>query len=154
MRRFLAILVSFLVALNFIWVKPAYAADNYNTIRVSLTSMGSKTSIAFTVQGDHAVKGNPSIKLEQKEYTVRLEKGSLVLTDGSKSWSLGSGFTLQQSYGTLRINNTSYNWVNYPGDMEFKVDGGSISLINHVNLELYLYGLFHMKWLTAGLWRH
>ncbi len=141
MRRFLAILVSFLVALNFIWVKPAYAADNYNTIRVSLTSMGSKTSIAFTVQGDHAVKGNPSIKLEQKEYTVRLEKGSLVLTDGSKSWSLGSGFTLQQSYGTLRINNTSYNWVNYPGDMEFKVDGGSISLINHVNLELYLYGV-------------
>ena len=37
MRRLLSVLVSFLVALNFVWVKPApaYAAVDYSTIRVN-----------------------------------------------------------------------------------------------------------------------
>ncbi|HHU48103.1 MAG: SpoIID/LytB domain-containing protein [Caldicoprobacterales bacterium] len=159
MRRLLSVLVSFLVALNFVWVKPApaYAAVDYSTIRVKLSSMGTKTSIPVTVQGSYTIKENPSVQLEQRTYTVRLENGKLILTDGSKSWSFGTKITFQRNYGTLKINNTSYKSVNYLGDMEFRVDGSSIILINHVHLELYLYGVvpnempdsWHMEALKA-----
>ena len=139
MRRLLAIIVSLLVALNFVWVKPApvYAAPDYSMIRVKLTSLSTKTSIPVTVQGGYSIKENPSIQLEQKAYTVRLENGKLVLTDGSNSWNLGTKFTFQRNHGSLRIN----NGANYLGDMEFRVEGSSISLINHIHLELYLYGV-------------
>ena len=58
MRRLLAILVTLAVVLNFVWVKPApaYAAIDYNSIRVRLSSMGSITSVPVTVQGGYTIK--------------------------------------------------------------------------------------------------
>ena len=143
MRRLLAILVGLLVALNFVWVKPApaYAAVDYSTIRVRLNSMGSKTSIPVTVQGSYTIKEDSSIKLEQKTYTVRIEKGKLVLTDGSKSWNLETSSPSNGIMEISRMNNTSYGTVDYLGDMEFKLEGSSIVPINHIHLELYLYGV-------------
>jgi stage II sporulation protein D len=141
MRRLLAFITSLLVALNFIGVMPASAANDYSIIRVRLDSMGAKTSIAVTVQGDYSVKGNSSIPIEQKQYTVQLKSGTLYLTDGSQSWYMGSSFILQRRSGTLRISNPDYGTVNYLGDMEFRADGSRIRLVNHIHLELYLYGV-------------
>ena len=143
MRRLLAILVTLAVVLNFVWVKPApaYAAIDYNSIRVRLSSMGSITSVPVTVQGGYTIKEDSSIKLEQKAYTVKLQNGKLVLTDGSKNWNLGTKFTFKRSHGSLRINNPAYGKTDYLGDMEFRVNGSSIMLINELHLELYLYGV-------------
>jgi len=143
MRRLLAFIVSLVVVLNFVWVKPApaYAAIDYSTIRVKLDSMGSVSSISVIVQGSYTIKENSSVKLEQKTYTVKVQNGSLVLTDGSNSWNLGSKFTFKRNDGNLRIKNSAYGWLNYLGDMEVRVNGSCILLINEIHLELYLYGV-------------
>ncbi|HHY81768.1 MAG TPA: SH3 domain-containing protein [Clostridiales bacterium] len=142
MRRFLAFIISFLVALNFTLVKPAYAAVDYNIIKVKLSSMGTPTSIEVTVEGDYSIKENSSIALEQKKtYTIKLNNGSLVLTDGTNSWTLGTKFTFIRNYGSLKVKNASYGLVNYLGDMEVRIESNYITLVNHVHLELYLYGV-------------
>ena len=142
MRRFIAALVSLLVALNFVWVKPATAAVDYSTIRVKLTSMGALTSTSFVVKGDYSIKEDSSITLvRDTSYTLRLENGGLTLSDGTNNWPLGQKATFLRGYGGLQIKNTSYGSRYYLGDMVYQVENGSISLINHVHLELYLYGV-------------
>jgi stage II sporulation protein D len=142
MRRFLAALISLMVALNFAWVKPASAAIDYSTIRVKLTSMGTPANIEFSVKGDYSIKEDLSIGLKQDvNYNLKLENGSMILSDGTSSWPLGNKAYFQQRYGSLRVKNTSYGNCDYLGDMEFRVEGNSISLINHVHLEHYLYGV-------------
>ena len=89
MRRILAIFVSFLVALNFVRVRPVSAQVDYSRIRVALASMGAPDTVTVIVQGDYRIPERSSIDLEQKEYTIKLAGGSLVLTDGAQTWSLG-----------------------------------------------------------------
>jgi hypothetical protein len=99
MRRFLAALISLMVALNFAWVKPASAAIDYSTIRVKLTSMGTPANIEFSVKGDYSIKEDLSIGLKQDvNYNLKLENGSMILSDGTSSWPLGNKAYFQQRY--------------------------------------------------------
>ncbi len=142
MRRFLAVLLSLLVAFNFVWVKPAYASIDYSMIRVALTSMGAPTSIDLYVNGSYTIEGYPDIKLESGiKYTIALASGKLQLKNGSSTYTLSSPFMFKREDGHLRIYNKSYGWKNYRGDMEVRTANGGIRLVNHIDMETYLYGV-------------
>jgi len=119
--------------------------NNSGVMRVRLTSMGSISTVSLVVQGNYTVVENPGIHIERQEYRVSIENSQLVLSDGNTNHLLGNGFTLRQHNGVepnhLRINNTSYGWVNYRGDMRFLIVNGAIVLINHIFIETYLYGV-------------
>ena len=82
--------------------------------------------------------------LNKGNYTVRVQSDNHVLDDktGSKtqSTSLGSSFTFKryQDSGTNRLKIGNYYYL---GDMEVRLVGGNIELINHVHIETYLYGV-------------
>jgi len=142
-RRISAFIISLFVALNFVWIKPAYAMADYSIIRVALSSMGTPVSIRVIVDGSYTIREDASIVLENKEYRIENRGGSLILTDGASSWSLGSSFTFVRGIGAnhLRILNNSYGWINYLGDMEARVLDSGVRLVNHIDLETYLYGV-------------
>jgi SpoIID/LytB domain protein len=144
-RRFLAAIVGIMVCINLLWVPPIQGAGDNSLIRVKLASMGSPKSVNVYVNGNYGV---PQIDknniLAKGNYTVRVESGKLVLDDktGSKtvSTTLGSSFTFKRYRGAssnyIKIGN-----YNYQGDMQVRLNGSSIELINHVHLETYLYGV-------------
>ncbi|MBE3102440.1 MAG: SpoIID/LytB domain-containing protein, partial [Firmicutes bacterium] len=141
MRRFLAALVSLLVAFNFVWVKPVFANIDNSLIRVALSSMGNPISVRFEVKGNYTIQESPSIVLENKEYRVELVNGSLILTDGLVSYPMGAKFTFVRSDGQLRVLNNAYGWINYLGNMEIRIVDGGIRFVNYMHLETYLYGV-------------
>ena len=138
----IAILISFLVSAS-----PAKAASNDNSvIRVKL-SMGSPTAVSVYVDGNYSVEESSSIYLKRQLYTVKLISGELRLYYGNTLLYRGDSITLVQhapSQGLnnfLRLNNSKYGYRNYLGDMKFIISGSSISVINYVYLEYYLYGV-------------
>ncbi|NLJ40811.1 MAG: SpoIID/LytB domain-containing protein, partial [Clostridiales bacterium] len=145
LRRILAVVVGIMVCINLLSISTVKGATDYSTIRVKLSSLGSPKSITITVDGNYGISQKDKDKLISKgSYTVRIESGKLVLDDktGSKTVStpLGNSFTFKRYQGSdpnrLKIGN-----YYYLGDMEVRLDGSSIQLINHVHLETYLYGV-------------
>ena len=144
-RRFLAVLVGIMVCINLLWVPPIQGAGDNSLIRVKLASMGSPKSVNVYVDGNYGIPQIDKNNLMTKgNYTVRIESGKLVLDDktGSKtvSTTLGSGFTFKRYQGA-DPNYIKIGSYNYKGDMQIRLNGSSIELINHVHLETYLYGV-------------
>ncbi|HZJ83907.1 MAG TPA: SpoIID/LytB domain-containing protein, partial [Clostridia bacterium] len=141
-RRFLAFIIGIIVSINLMCIQPMHvqgSADK-STIRVLLSSMGSPKQVTINVNGDYGIKDLDNSLLKKGDYTISIASGALVLNDGAKSTSLGSKFTFTRYKGDnpnqLKIGN-----YNYLGDMEVRLDGGGIRLVNHVHLETYLYGV-------------
>ena len=119
--------------------------DSSGIVRVRLASMGTPTTVSIIVQGNYTVIENANIHIDRKEYRVSMENSQLILSDGVTNHMMGTSFTLRQHSGDvpnhLRIHNTSYGWVNYRGDMRFLIVNGTITLVNHIFIETYLYGV-------------
>jgi SpoIID/LytB domain protein len=140
----LSICVLLMTNLSFIHISKA-SVNNSGIMRVNLASMGAPSSINIIVQGNYSVAERQDIHIDRKEYRVSIENSQLVLSDGSTRHVLGNSFTLRQHNGDepnhLRVNNASYGWVNYRGDMRFLIRNGAIALVNHIFIETYLYGV-------------
>ncbi len=145
LRRFLAVVVGIMVCINLLWIPPVQGAVDYSIVRVRLSSLGAPKSVNITVDGHYGI---PQIDknnvLTKGSYTVRIQSGKLVLDDktGSKtvSTTLGSSFTFKRYQGS-EPNRLKIGSYYYLGDMEVRLDGGSIQLVNHIHLETYLYGV-------------
>lgn len=143
MRRKLLLMLCAVLALASIFGGTALAADSdYTYIRVKL-SIGTPTSFSFYVDGNYDANGTP---LERQLYTVKVEGGTLNLYLGATLKSTGNPIRLTQHEGTAGRNNiiylnTSAGYNPYTGDMNFIIQDGAISAINHVYIDDYLCGV-------------
>ncbi len=68
--------ITLIIAVIMLTVFPtevAFAASDYSYIKVKLSSMGSVTSVNFTVNGEYYIKENPYYTLVRgKTYTVKV----------------------------------------------------------------------------------
>lgn len=139
-----SICVLLMTNLSFLDISKA-VVNSSGIVRVRLASMGTPTAVSILVQGNYTVIENTNIHLDRKEYRVSMENSQLILSDGVTNHMMGTSFTLRQHSGDepnhLRIFNTSYGFVNYKGDMRFLIVNGAITLVNHVFVETYLYGV-------------
>ena len=128
---------------------PALAAgttDASNIIRVKL-SVGSTTSIPVYLDGNYSIAEDSKVSLQRQLYTVKLQSGRLGLYYGDKLLYSGTSLRLVQHTETpglnnfARLQNQKYGYRNYLGDLKFIINGSSISVINYIYLEHYLYGV-------------
>ena len=147
-KKHLAIILIAAVIILSVWpAGVAEAASDYSYIKVKLASMGSVTSVSFTVNGEYYVKENPYYTLVRgKTYTVKVSGSGVALVDGSLSTYLGTSATFvrcesSNSVNWLTLNNTKTGWTNYPGDMTFIRDGSYVTSICRLFMETYLVGV-------------
>lgn len=148
-RKFLGIVL--LAAL--IWqlipgMRVAEADAASGIVRVEL-SVGAPASVPFYVDGNYTVEGFDGVSLDRQLYTVKLESGRLSLYYGAtRLCGDVSSLKLIQRAPTpgrnnfIWLHNSHYNAnLGYLGDMRFIAGSGGISVVNHVYIEDYLYGV-------------
>lgn len=144
-RRLFAFVICITVSLNLLWAFPAWGAADYSTIRVALSSLGTPGSVSFIVHGAYVVEGKDISLAPGGEYTLARREDKIYLVSGTQEWALGNScmFARQDaSYDTcLEVCNTAYGWRRYLGNMEVRLAGDGLRLINHIYLEQYLYGV-------------
>jgi SpoIID/LytB domain protein len=123
----------------------AQAAD-YSIVRVKL-SIGSTSSFGFSLSGNYGIDGDPGKSLTSGSYTVKAQNGTLSLYNGSTLVCSGSPIKIVEkqpssgSYNFATVKTTAHGTNNYRGDLEFRLSGSSVILINHIYLDYYLYGV-------------
>ncbi|HZK33747.1 MAG TPA: SH3 domain-containing protein [Bacillota bacterium] len=142
MRRLLALLISLCIVISFVLVVPAKASLDYSMIRVALSSMGTPSSVGLRIEGSYTILGNSSINLKSGiDYTITVNNGKLILQGGGSSHTLSSPFTFKRKDGSLAVKNSSYGIRHYYGDMEARIVSNGVRLVNHIDMETYLYGV-------------
>lgn len=116
------------------------------TVRVYLSSIGSKTQVDLTVDGSYSIGGDTSRAIARgTQLTVSNSGGTLKLTMNGQSQTMGSRFKLRrhQTSGNngVRIAQARYPQNLYPGDIEFIAKGGNVQIIVHVFMEDYMCGV-------------
>ncbi|MDD5018430.1 MAG: SpoIID/LytB domain-containing protein [Eubacteriales bacterium] len=145
-RKVFVIILSVILLSLAIAPAAALADVSYDIIRVKL-SVGTPASINVYLDGNYSVAQDGNITLLRQSYTVKLESGVLKLYLGDTLLYSGSAIKLIQHAPTaglnnfIWLNNANYGDCSYLGDMEFIISDGSITVINHVYLEEYLYGV-------------
>ena len=146
-----AMLALFLLAL--VLALPALADEGVvqgstvsGTVRVYLSSIGSKTSVDFTVDGSYSIGGDTSRAIARgTKMTVKNSGGTLLLTMNGQTQTMGSRFKLRrhQTSGDngVRIAQARYPANLYPGDIECIAKGGNVQIVVHVYMEDYMRGV-------------
>ncbi len=119
----------------------AISDGDSSIIRVRL-SIGSVTSFSFTTHGSYGVGG--AALADNSTYTAKISSGNITLSTGKTVIASGSSLYIGQTGGTgntIRLNNDAYGARSYQGDMSFSINGGKLLLVNHIDLEQYLYGV-------------
>ena len=140
----LLVLVTVCLALP---VNVAYAAD-YSTISVRLDSMNKPTSVNVKVEGSYVIESAPNVSLVAgTSYLITAGDSQMYIWINGGSVALGSSFTMKGIQGNmdaglgLLVTNPSYGSIRYLGDMKYTASGGSISMVNALPMETYLYGV-------------
>lgn len=141
-KRFVALFISLLVFLNFLWLPNITFASNNSQVRVKLTSLGSLKSADVTIPANtygisEIDKNNV---LDKGSYKLSISSGKIMLNYDGISKDLGTKFTFKR-YDSENSNLLKVGPYSYLGDMEVRVVDGSMVFINHINLETYLYGV-------------
>ncbi|MBQ4062207.1 MAG: SpoIID/LytB domain-containing protein [Christensenellaceae bacterium] len=113
------------------------------TMRVKL-SIGSVSSVTFTVSGSYTLTENNSV-LTGGTYTVTASGSTVSITGNGIGYS-GSAITLTRntndsSITQNRVYNSSTTSCVYLGNMTYSASDSKITVINHIDLEKYLYGV-------------
>lgn len=147
-KKHLALLLAIsMIVLLLFPTTTAMAASDYSYIKVKLSSMGSVTSVNFTVNGDYYIKENPYYGLVRgKTYSIKASGSGVALVDGSNSTYLGASATFvrcasSNSVNWLTVKNTKTGWTNYPGDMTFMRSSSYVTSICKLYMETYLVGV-------------
>lgn len=148
-RKLLAWVLTLAICLTLIPPAQAQAAVN-GMIRVRLDSMGSvSTTGTMSVSGSYTASGSSGqIALSKGDRLQVSASGSqLTLTYNGQSYAMGSSFTLAQNRdasgntGLITLNNTRFGTRSYQGDFTFYASGSTLSIVNTVYIETYLYGV-------------
>ena len=147
LKRILVLLIVAVLAVGVLAAHfdTAKAADN-SIVRIKL-SIGTATTFDFSLSGNYGIEGDASKSLNSGSYTVKAEGGTLNLYLGSARVCSGSAIKIVEkqpnsgAYNYATIKTTTYGTNSYRGNLEFRLSGSSIILINHIYLEYYLYGV-------------
>lgn len=144
-RKTISLIVVLLMAftLSSMFAPPVHAAAFYSDIRVLLTV--SSRSADITVRGDYYLKENPSFTLDAGDITVSVVGNRPVITSDGSTFSASSITLISRDYdGTsshISLRNSKYGIRRYLGNMSFTVTDGSLTVINILPIEHYLYGV-------------
>ncbi len=147
LKRILALLIVAILAVGVLAAHfdTARAAD-LSVVRIKL-SIGTPTAFSFSLSGNYGIEGDAGKNLGSGSYTVKAEGGTLNLYMGNARVCSGSSIKIVEnqpnagSYNYATIKTTTYSTNNYRGNFEFRLNGSTIVLINHIYLETYLYGV-------------
>lgn len=152
MRRKLIFAVVLVLAVMLSTAVTASAADEaYSIVRIKL-SIGDPAELSVYLDGDYTV-GADGPALERQQYTVKLQDGALNLYLGAEKIASGASIRLVRHAAASGRNNfiwmynvraqslLGYDKFKYLGDMEFIIESGHITAVNHVYIEDYLYGV-------------
>ncbi len=147
LKRILSLLIVAVLAVGVLAAHfdTARAADN-SIVRIKL-SIGTPTSFDFSLSGNYGIEGDAGKSLGSGSYTVKAEGGTLNLYLGGARVCSGGSFKIVEkqpnsgTYNYATIKTTTYGTNSYRGNLEFRLNGSSIMLINHIYLEYYLYGV-------------
>ncbi len=146
-KHLAVVLAVFMIAMILLPTTTAEAASNYSYIKVKLSSMGSVTSVKFTINGEYYIKDNPYYELVRgKTYTIKTSGSGISLVDGSNTTYLGKTAEFvrcesSNSVNWITLNNTKTGWTAYPGDLIFLRSGSYITTICKLFMETYLVGV-------------
>jgi peptidoglycan hydrolase-like amidase len=146
-RRVLAIILSIGMTVALLTGLPSFAQavsdGDSSIVRVKL-SIGSVTSFTFYTDGNYSVGGNA---LQRDQYNVKVESGKVGLYLGSTRIALDTSIHLTQHAATsgcnnmIWLNNATYGYCGYLGDMRISVSSGNLLLVNYIDADQYLYGV-------------
>ncbi len=130
------------------WADSGIAAGTTvsGTVRVYLSSIGSKNSVDLTIDGSYTIGADSTRALDRGEsISVLNSGGTLVLYRNGQSETMGSRFKLRRHQSSaengVRIAQARYPSNLYPGDIEFIAKGGNVQIIVHVYMEDYMRGV-------------
>ncbi len=119
---------------------------DYSYIRV-LLSIGNPTSLSFYADGNYSINGSGDT-ITRQLYTAKVESGVINIYYGSTVVAGGAtSITLTQHAATdglnnfIWLNNAEHGYCRYLGDLTFSTNGTTLTLINRVHLEQYLWGV-------------
>ena len=121
------------------------AASDKSIVRVRL-SVGSTSSLSFSLSGNYGIEADATKSISSGSYTAKIENGVVKLYSGSSLVCSGSSVKVVErapssGFNYASIRTTTYGTNNYRGDIEFRISGSSLVVINHIYLEYYLYGV-------------
>ncbi len=126
-----------------VFTRPAQAAAFHSDIRVLLSVQTRSAQIKLF--GDYTLKENPEFALDGGEVNVSVVGTRPVITSGDNSFTASSLTLVNSDYaGTsayINLKNSKYGTCSYLGNLTFSVVEGSLSVINTLPLEHYLYGV-------------
>ena len=141
MKRMLCLLLCLLLLP--IAAKPAAADETEQIVRV-LLSTGGENTLEVKLSGKYAVDDQT---VNGGTVTVKLADGKITLTHSKDGTLKKSGSSVKlQRVGTdaatvLTFENAKHGTRVYYGDFVFYNDGGTLRLINYVDMHHYLYGV-------------
>ncbi len=142
-------LVVFSVAAVLVGVLGMYLNDSLasdkSIVRVKL-SVGSVSSLSFSLSGNYGIEADSSKSLSSGDYTAKIENGVVKLYKSGSLVCSGNSVkvverTPSSDYNYATIKTTTYGTNKYRGNIEFRISGSSLLVINHIYLEYYLYGV-------------
>ncbi len=145
-KKAIGILMSLALVLTFMMgaASTALAADPNVRVKINI---GTTTQFSFVVCGG-SYTANGIALANGATYTVKLENGNSVnLYDSNNQLicPVGSPDALMISSAaemeTVRLTHPTNGERDYLGELWFTISGGSLQLVNHLNIEKYLYGV-------------
>lgn len=162
-KKAIGILISLAFLLTFMLGSASAALAAGPDIRVKI-NIGSTTQFAIKVCGD-SYNANGVALANGGTYTVRLENGDSVnLYDSNNQLVCPVGppnatliISSAAEMETVKLTHPTNSERDYLGELRFTISGGSLQLVNHLNIERYLYGVvpyemndsFHIEALKA-----
>ena len=143
--RHIAFLTAILLLLSLFCLQTdAAAADVAPALQVQISISGGP--LAVTVKGSYSIRETAQT-LPAGSYTISAQSGSVNITGNGINTTSGATLTLLRNEGTslddtlLSFTNAKHGKASYLGNFIFSANGNTLSALNHVDIEQYLYGV-------------
>ena len=150
-RALSALLCCVLLVTTLILPQPKAEAASVGTIRVRIATASDVSRVVLVSHGNYSVGGDGSRPFKSgSTATITLSGGSLKVTIGGNSYSMGTRFKMIRHLPDTTENAVSFSTPSlskyFPGDIEFIVSGGSILTVCHLDIEDYVRGVLECEW--------
>lgn len=140
-KKTIGILMSLTLALTFMLGTTSTALAAAPNVRVKI-NIGTTTQFSFKVCGG-SYNANGIGLTNGETYTVKLENGNVNLYSNSSQLVYGPELIISSAaeMETVKLTHPKNGERDYLGELRFTISGSSLQLVNHLNIEKYLYGV-------------
>ena len=133
--------MSLTLALTFMLGTTSTALAAAPNVRVKI-NIGTTTQFSFKVCGG-SYNANGIGLTNGETYTVKLENGNVNLYSNSSQLVYGPELIISSAaeMETVKLTHPKNGERDYLGELRFTISGSSLQLVNHLNIEKYLYGV-------------